>query len=47
MTRVVQEHMKLIKKFPHRIQTPYQRVPDLPFDPSPSWGYKTSKQVEW
>jgi len=45
--RMIQEHNKLIEKFPHRVQVPYQREPDQPFNPSPSWKYETSKQVDW
>ncbi len=45
--RMVQEHNKLIEKFPHTIQKPYQREPDEPFNPSKSWSYETRRQVDW
>ena len=44
---MVQEHNKLIEKFPHTIQKPYQREPDEPFNPSKSWSYETRRQVDW
>jgi hypothetical protein len=47
MTRLFEQHNKLIEKYPHRVQVPYQREPDKPFNPSPSWSYKASKQVQW
>ena len=47
LTRMIEHHMKLIKEYPHTVQTPYQRDPDEPFNPSPSWKYKPSKQVDW
>lgn len=47
MVRVLQEHQKLIEKFPHRVQTPYQRDPDEVFNPYPELHYETSKQVNW
>jgi arylsulfatase len=47
ITRMLEQHNKLIKKFPHTVQTPYQREPDQPFNPSPSWSYEASKQVQW
>ncbi len=47
MTLVVQEHNKLIEEFPHRKQTPYQREPDSPFDPSPRWSWESSQKVDW
>lgn len=47
LNRIVEQHLKLIEEFPHVVQKPYQREYDSPFDPSPKWGYETSKQVEW
>lgn len=47
MSRVVQEHQKLIEEYPHRVQTPYQREPDEPFNPYPSLRYETGPQVDW
>ncbi len=44
---MVQEHMKLIEKYPHRVQGPYQREPDQPFNPSQGWKFESSKQVDW
>ena len=31
--KMIQDHMKMIEKFPHRVQTSYQRELDYPFDP--------------
>ena len=47
LTRMIEQHNKLIKKFPHTVQTPYQRNPDQSFNPSKHWTYETSKQVDW
>jgi arylsulfatase A-like enzyme len=47
LNRVIEQHNKLIEKFPHTVQTPYQREPDRPFNPSPSLSYEAAKQVTW
>jgi len=47
LTRMIEQHLALIEKFPHTVQTPYQREYDAPFNPAPSLGYRASKQVEW
>jgi len=49
MTRLMEQHNKLIEKFPHTVQTPYQREYDYPsrFNPTESLKYQTSKQVDW
>jgi len=47
LTRMIEQHLKLIEKFPHTVQKPYQREYDAPFNPSPSLSYKPSKKVEW
>ena len=47
MGRVLQEHNKLIEKFPHRVQIPHQRDPDEAFDPYPQLHYETNKHVDW
>jgi arylsulfatase len=47
ITKMLEEHKKLIKKFPNRVQVGYQRDTDQPFNPSPSWKYETSKKVDW
>ncbi len=47
LTRMIEQHLALIEKYPHRVQTPYQREYDAPFNPTPSLSYQTSKQVDW
>ena len=47
LTRMIEQHMKLIEKHPHTVQMPYQREPDSPFNPSQSWSWNAGKQVEW
>ncbi len=47
LTRMIEQHLALIEKYPHRVQRPYQREYDAPFNPTPSLSYKTSKQVDW
>lgn len=47
LTRMIEQHLKLIEKYPHTVQVPYQRELDAPFNPSPSVSYSTSKQVDW
>jgi hypothetical protein len=47
IAKMIQEHMKLIEKFPHRIQKANQRDTDQPFNPRLHWQYETSKQVDW
>ena len=44
---LIEQHLKMIKKFPHTVQTPYQRVPDKPYNPARSLSYQTQKQVDW
>jgi len=48
ITKLIQEHMAMIKKYPHR-EPPkgYYRDFDRPFDPEPSPVYRTKKQVRW
>jgi hypothetical protein len=31
--KMIQDHMAMIEKFPHRVQKAYQREFDFPFDP--------------
>ena len=31
--KMIQDHMAMIEKFPHRFQKAYQREFDFPFDP--------------
>ena len=31
--KMIQDHMAMIEKFPHRVQKGYQREFDFPFDP--------------
>ena len=33
MSKMIQDHNAMIEKFPHRVQTAYQRDFDFPFDP--------------
>ena len=47
ITRMLEQHNKLVEKFPHRVQNHYQREPDQPFNPTTSLKYETSKQVDW
>jgi arylsulfatase len=47
LTRMIEQHNKLIKKYPHTIQVPYQRELDEPFNPTTSLKYEASKQVDW
>jgi hypothetical protein len=44
---MIEQHNKMIGKFPHTRQTPYQRVPDKPYNPAKSLRYQTQKQVDW
>ena len=47
INKMIQEHMLLIKKYPHRKVTGYLRDFDSSFDPEPSLVYKPKKQVNW
>jgi hypothetical protein len=47
LNRMVEQHNKLIEKFPHTVKVPYQREPDEPYNPAKSLKYKPSKQVDW
>ena len=47
MTKMIQEHMLQIKKYPHRPTKSYYRDFDRSFDPEPSPVYVPSKQVDW
>jgi arylsulfatase len=47
ITRMVQEHMRLIQKYPHRNVKGYYREFDRSFDPEPTPVYKPKKQVDW
>jgi hypothetical protein len=44
---MIQEHMKQIKKYPHRELKSYYRDFDRSFDPEPSPVYVPKKQVDW
>ena len=35
-TKIIQDHMELIKKFPHQVQKAYNAEFDYPFDPDPT-----------
>ena len=35
-TKIIQDHMELIKKFPHQVQKAYNADFDYPFDPDPT-----------
>ena len=48
ITKMIQEHMLLIKKYPHRIPAQsYYRDFDRSFDPESSPVYKPKKQIDW
>jgi arylsulfatase A-like enzyme len=48
MTKMIQEHMLLIKKYPNRkLEKSYYRDFDRSFDPELTPVYKSKKQVEW
>ena len=47
ISRMIQEHMAMIEKFPNRPNTVYQKPPERPFDPEPTLKYETKKQVDW
>ena len=47
ITKMVQEHMLQIKKYPHRVLKTYYRDFDRSFDPEPSPVYSPQKQVDW
>ena len=47
INRMIQEHMLLIKKYPHRSATGSFREFDRSFDPEPSPVYKPKKEVDW
>ena len=48
VTKLIQEHMLLIQKYPHREPAnSYYRDFDRSFDPERSPVYKTKKQVDW
>ena len=47
MTKMIQEHMLLIQKYPNRVLKSYYRDFDSSFDPEPTPVYKSQKQVDW
>ena len=47
ITKMVQEHMLMIKEYPHRPTSSYYRDFDTSFDPEPSPVYTPQKTVEW
>lgn len=47
LTRMIEQHNKLIQEYPHIIQESYQREFDSPWDPSPTLKYETSLQSGW
>ena len=47
MTKLIQEHMLLIQKYPNRVLKSYYRDFDSSFDPEPTPVYKSQKQVDW
>jgi arylsulfatase len=47
ITKMIQEHMLQVQKYPHREPKSYYRDFDRSFDPEPSPVYKTKKQVDW
>lgn len=47
ITKMVQEHGRLIQKCPHREVRGYCRDFDSSFDPEPSIVYAPKKQVAW
>ncbi|MGI9290381.1 MAG: sulfatase-like hydrolase/transferase [Gammaproteobacteria bacterium] len=47
MTKMVQDHMKQIQKYPHREVRSYYRDFDRSFDPEPSPVYTPGKTVDW
>ena len=47
ITKMVQEHMRLIQKYPHREVKSHYRDFDRSFDPEPSVVYTPKKQVSW
>jgi hypothetical protein len=44
---MIQEHMLLIKEYPHRNMSSYLRDFDRSFDPEPSPVYEPKLQVDW
>ncbi|MHC5061850.1 MAG: sulfatase-like hydrolase/transferase [Planctomycetota bacterium] len=47
LTKMIQEHMIQIQKYPHRVPHSYYRDFDRSFDPEPSLIYVPQKQVNW
>ena len=48
MTKMIQEHMIQIQKYPHREPAQaYYRDFDTSFDPEPTPVYKAKKQADW
>ena len=47
ITKMIQEHMLLIQKYPNRKLKSYYRDFDRSFDPELSPVYKSKKQVDW
>jgi arylsulfatase len=47
ISKMIQDHMLLIKKYPHRNVTGFYREFDRSFDPEPSPVYKPKKEVDW
>jgi arylsulfatase len=47
ITKLIQEHMLQIQKYPHRVPKSHYRDFDRSFDPEPSPVYRPQKQVDW
>ncbi len=47
MTKMIQEHMRLIQQYPHRPVESSYRDFDRPFDPEPSPVYTPKKTADW
>ena len=47
LTKIVQEHMLLIRKYPHREPKSHYRDFDRSFDPEPSPVYEPKRKVDW
>ena len=47
ITKMIQEHFKMIEKYPHRPVTSHYRDFDRSFDPEPSPVYVPKRVVDW
>ena len=47
MTKLIQEHLLLMEKYPNRKLQGYYRDFDYSFDPEPTPVYNSKKQVDW